>query len=104
MTAEQGLNLAGVETVLELEDRLERMRSELAAMRARTEQMERRMAAEVERARRSFGAEIVPYGAYESATLAPARTEGAKDEAGTSRSRSSAVAARADAGPGPPAG
>ena len=33
MTAEQGLNLAGVETVLELERRLEEMRAELAAMR-----------------------------------------------------------------------
>ncbi len=84
MTAEQGLNLAGVETVLELEDRLERMRSELAAMRARTEQIERRMATELERARRSFGAEIVPYGAYESATLAPAQVESAKDDAAVS--------------------
>ena len=35
MTAEQGLNLAGVETVLELEERLEEMRAELAAMRER---------------------------------------------------------------------
>lgn len=66
MTGEQGLNLAGVETVLELEDRLEEMRAELRAMRERTEEMERRMAAEVERARLSLGAEIVPYGAYES--------------------------------------
>lgn len=66
MTGEQGLNLAGVETVLELEDRLEEMRAELRAMRERTEQMERRMNAEIERARRSLGAELVPYGAYES--------------------------------------
>ena len=66
MTGEQGLNLAGVETVLDLEDRLEEMRAELRSMRERTEEMERRMAAEIERARRSLGAEIVPYGAYES--------------------------------------
>ena len=65
MTGEQGLNLAGVETVLELEDRLDQMRAELRAMRERTEQLERHMAAEVERARRSLGAELVPYGAYE---------------------------------------
>lgn len=70
MTGEQGLNLAGVETVLDLEDRLEAMRSELRAMRERTEEMERRMAAEIERARRSLGAELVPYGAYESADIA----------------------------------
>lgn len=69
MTGEQGLNLAGVETVLELEDRLEEMRAELRAMRERTEQLERQMATEVERARRSLGAELVPYGAYESSDI-----------------------------------
>ncbi len=66
MTAQQGLNLAGVETVLELETRLDEMRAELRAMRERTEEMEQTMAREVEQARRSLGAEIVPYGAYES--------------------------------------
>jgi len=66
MTAEQGLNLAGVETVLELESRLEEMRTELASMRAAAADMEQRMADEVERARRSLGAELVPYGAYDS--------------------------------------
>ena len=70
MTAEQGLNLAGVETVLELETRLEEMRSELRAMRERTTEMEQRMSDEIERARRSLGAELVPYGAYET-ILAP---------------------------------
>ena len=35
MTSEEGLNLAGVETVLELEQRLERMRAEMARMRKR---------------------------------------------------------------------
>ncbi|MEZ5073892.1 MAG: MerR family transcriptional regulator [Solirubrobacterales bacterium] len=66
MTAEQGLNLAGVETVLELEERLEEMRAELRRMRERTAEMEQRMADEIVRARRSLGAELVPYGAYES--------------------------------------
>jgi MerR family transcriptional regulator/heat shock protein HspR len=42
MTSEQGLNLAGVETVLEMEERVERMRAELERMRRRTEQLERR--------------------------------------------------------------
>jgi len=72
MTADQGLNLAGVETVLELESRLEEMRAELRAMRERTAEMEQRMSDEIERARRSLGAELVPYGAYES-TLAGGR-------------------------------
>ena len=66
MTAEQGLNLAGVETVLELEERLEEMRIELRRMRERTAEMEQRMADEIVRARRSLGAELVPYGAYDS--------------------------------------
>jgi MerR family transcriptional regulator/heat shock protein HspR len=66
MTAEEGLNLAGVETVLELERELERARSELARMRERAAELERRMQAELERVRRSLRTEIVPYGAYES--------------------------------------
>ena len=70
MTAEQGLNLAGVETVLELEERLQGMRTELRELRDRAAEMEQRMADEVERARRSLGAELVPYGAYESPTAA----------------------------------
>lgn len=73
MTAEQGLNLAGVETVLELEERLEEMRVELRRMRERAAEMEQRMVDEIARARRSLGAELVPYGAYE-AKLAGARS------------------------------
>lgn len=66
MTAQRGLNLAGVETVLELEEKLEQMRTELQRMRDRTAEMEQRMTEEVEDAKRSLRAEIVPYGAYES--------------------------------------
>lgn len=65
MTAEEGLNLAGVETVLELEEELAKARAELERLRERAAELERRMAAEVERVRRSMRAEIVPYGAYE---------------------------------------
>jgi MerR family transcriptional regulator/heat shock protein HspR len=65
MTGEEGLNLAGVETVLELERTVERMRAELARMRERTAEMEKRIAEEVERVKRSLKAEIVPYGAYD---------------------------------------
>lgn len=42
MTSEQGLNLAGVETVLEMEERVERMRAELERLRRRAEKLERR--------------------------------------------------------------
>src|SRR6188472_2105959 len=65
MTSEEGLNLAGVETVLELERRLERMRTEIARMRKRAAEMEDRMTRELEKLRRSLGGELVPYGAYE---------------------------------------
>ena len=41
MTSEQGLNLAGVETVLELERKVERMKSELERMRKRAAELER---------------------------------------------------------------
>ena len=65
MTNEEGLNLAGVETVLELEQRLERLRAEMARMRKRAAEMETKMTEELERLRQSIGGELVPYGAYE---------------------------------------
>jgi len=73
MTAQEGLNLAGVETVLELERQLARARGELARMGERAAQLERRMLDEVERVKRSFRAEIVPYGAYDPHEIIPAR-------------------------------
>jgi MerR family transcriptional regulator/heat shock protein HspR len=42
MTSEEGLNLAGVETVLALEERVEKMRGELERMRRRAEELERK--------------------------------------------------------------
>ncbi len=65
MTAEEGLNLAGVETVLSLERELERARVEIAKMRKRAAELERRMLAEMERVRESLRTELVPYGAYD---------------------------------------
>src|SRR5437667_6380052 len=69
MTAQEGLNLAGVETVLELERQLARARVELGRMRERATQLERQMLAEIERVKRSFRAEIVPYGAYDAGEI-----------------------------------
>lgn len=68
MTNEEGLNLAGVETVLEMEARVERMRAELTRMKRRAEEMERRL--NQERAALRDAAAIVPYGAY-TAKLGP---------------------------------
>jgi MerR family transcriptional regulator/heat shock protein HspR len=72
MTTSQGLNLAGVETVLELEQRLERMRADMARMRKRADEMEARLGKELERLRKSLGGELVPYGAYEPERMRPA--------------------------------
>jgi MerR family transcriptional regulator, heat shock protein HspR len=71
MTSEEGLNLAGVETVLELERRVERMRSDIARMRKQAAEMEKQMGEELERLRKSLGGELVPYGAYEPENLGP---------------------------------
>jgi MerR family transcriptional regulator, heat shock protein HspR len=60
MTAEMGMNLAGVERVFELEQQLEQMSAKLQ----RLERRARELQAEVERLealRRSLRAEIVPY-------------------------------------------
>jgi MerR family transcriptional regulator, heat shock protein HspR len=73
MTSEEGLNLAGVETVLDLEQRLERMRAEMARVRKRAAEMESKMTQELERLRKSVGGELVPYGAYEPERLRPAQ-------------------------------
>jgi MerR family transcriptional regulator, heat shock protein HspR len=73
MTAEEGLNLAGVETVLQLERQLARARLELGRMRDRAAELERQMLEEIERVKRSFRAEIVPYGAYDATDIVPAR-------------------------------
>lgn len=61
LTSDQGLNLAGVEAVLEMEERMERLERRLERMRKEARAMEERMEEEVERVRRSFRAELVPY-------------------------------------------
>jgi MerR family transcriptional regulator/heat shock protein HspR len=71
LTNEEGLNLAGVETVLQLEERMAKMRSEMAQLRERADRIEAEMEREIERVRRSFRAEIVPYGAYQTAEIMP---------------------------------
>ena len=60
MTAELGLNLAGVAQVLELEDRLERARRRTAGLEARARELEIEVV-RLEELRRELRAEIVPY-------------------------------------------
>jgi MerR family transcriptional regulator/heat shock protein HspR len=61
MTVDLGLNLAGVERVLALEDELDRARARLGDLEREAEVAALAMAEELERVRRSFRAEIVPY-------------------------------------------
>jgi len=76
MTAERGLNLAGVETVLELEERLEQMRDEVRRMRARADELEKQMTQEVAHAREALATELVPYGAYDADEIVSGGGEG----------------------------
>jgi MerR family transcriptional regulator/heat shock protein HspR len=76
LTNEMGMNLAGVEKVFELEIEIDRMRSRIDSLRRQAERAEREMRAEIERVRRSFKAELVPYEPPGSA-LIPARDAGA---------------------------
>jgi MerR family transcriptional regulator, heat shock protein HspR len=60
MTNDLGLNLAGVEHVLRLEQELARARRRADALETRVAELERRMGEEIERVRRSYRAELVP--------------------------------------------
>ena len=63
LTSQMGMNLAGVERVFELEKEIERMSERMRRIQRQAEQMEREMRAEMERVRRSFKFELVPYAA-----------------------------------------
>lgn len=59
LTQDEGVNLAGVVRILELEDRIARLQAELEAARAQASQAERRLAVEIQRVRQSMRADIV---------------------------------------------
>ena len=59
LTTEVGLNLAGVERVLELEQVMETMQSELERMRVQAEELEREMLQRIQEVHRSYRREIV---------------------------------------------
>ncbi|HEX2070969.1 MAG TPA: helix-turn-helix transcriptional regulator [Thermoleophilaceae bacterium] len=61
LTTELGMNLAGVEKVFELEQQLGRMQRRIQSLERQAERMQEEVAAELDRVRRSYRAELVPY-------------------------------------------
>src|SRR3982750_291187 len=61
LTSELGMNLAGVEKVFELEEEIERMRRRMRNLERQAKRLEEEMAAELDRVKRSFKRELVPY-------------------------------------------
>ena len=70
MTAELGLNLAGVERVLHLEQEIEQMQKRIEEIELDALQAQVRLAEELEEVRRSFRAELVPTGSRELVRVA----------------------------------
>ena len=73
LTTELGMNLAGVQRVFELERELDRTRRRLRNLERQAERANAELAAELERVRRSFRAELVPYQPSGTALVPPAR-------------------------------
>lgn len=69
LTSEMGMNLAGVERVFELEQEMQRMTERMRRVQREAERMEKEMRAEIERVRRSFRFELVPYEPPEKALV-----------------------------------
>jgi MerR family transcriptional regulator/heat shock protein HspR len=61
MTADLGLNLAGVERVLRLEAEIDDMQARIEEIELEALQAQVRLAEEIEAVRRSFRAELVPF-------------------------------------------
>ena len=61
LTSELGMNLAGVERVFELEEEIDRMRRRMRNIERQAERVRDELNRELDRVRRSFKAELVPY-------------------------------------------
>ena len=72
LTGRLGMNLAGVEKVFELEGELEQMRARMERLQKRAAELEREMAEEIDRVKKSFRYEIVRY-EQPGAALEPVR-------------------------------
>jgi MerR family transcriptional regulator, heat shock protein HspR len=61
MTVELGMNLAGVERVLEMEEQMERMARRIEQLERRTERLQEEMQQRVDAVHRAYRAELVRY-------------------------------------------
>jgi MerR family transcriptional regulator/heat shock protein HspR len=61
LTTQAGMNLAGVERVLALEELMEAMQSQLEQMELRAEELQSEMRARIEQVHRSYRRELVPW-------------------------------------------
>jgi MerR family transcriptional regulator/heat shock protein HspR len=61
LTTELGMNLAGVERVFELEAEIDRMRRRMRNLERHAQRVQEELHQELERVRRSFKYELVPY-------------------------------------------
>jgi MerR family transcriptional regulator, heat shock protein HspR len=61
LTTEAGMNLAGVERVLALEELMEAMQVQLAQMELRAEELQEEMRRRIEQVHRSYRRELVPW-------------------------------------------
>jgi MerR family transcriptional regulator, heat shock protein HspR len=78
LTTELGMNLAGVERVFELEEEIGRMKRRVRSLERQAERVQQELAEELDRVRRSYRAELVPYEPPGSA-LVPARQRAVQD-------------------------
>ena len=80
LTSELGMNLAGVERVFELELEIEKMRRRMERLEREAQAMQRKLSEELEKVRKSFKAELVPYTGARRRDLVPAgaRAAGAR--------------------------
>ena len=69
LTSQLGMNLAGVERVFELEGELDQMRRRMDRLERRAQQMRKEFEDEVDRVRRSFRYDLVPYEPPERALM-----------------------------------
>jgi MerR family transcriptional regulator, heat shock protein HspR len=77
LTSELGMNLAGVEKVFELEAEITRMQRRMRTLERQADRLERELVEEVDRVRRSFKRELVPYEPPGQALVHPERDGGA---------------------------